>query len=554
MRALASLIFAQQGAGEGARREYAAIQKFQVASAILIISGALLAYSATVTGTVKGPDGAPFKRRLLSLRRIPATRISVERCFQIKTGRYRIPDLPAATYDVRIRAIGYKADPHSDVKLAANQNASFDWNLQPGVVRWTDLSLYQGKELLPKTKGEDALTGNCFVCHGFQTRMASTTRDEDGWRDRVNYMRSTMDLSPRFNDQTAEDVITYLTSTFGPDSAKPKSPADLPNYKDTLRTFSDDAMNIVYVEYDVATSPGLPWSANPDKEGNMWMPYYGDGNKVGRLNPKTGEVTFFPLPAEKSAGVHSVRFRYMPDGTVWFTEFFLNKIMRISISKTNRNYANIADEGAPTGQRPSKHTIRMDPTGKLWMSGSPFSSFDPQTKKFTHYDEVPSTYGVIVDNQGNTWFAVYAKDGAIGKVDAKTGKLQVWPTNSGPAQRLQVADDGSVWFSGRPRNNLGRLDPSTGTFKTYPLPGPSPSPYPLNIDRNHYVWYGSTDQDSIGRLDPNTGQVTEYPFPHSEGLMREFFLDAQGHMWFATPTNNRVGYFYLVEPTQHASN
>ena len=36
--------------------------------------------------------------------------------------------------------------------------------------------------------------------------------------------------------------------------------------------------------------------------------------------------------------------------------------------------------------------------------------------------------------------------------------------------------------------------------------------------------------------------------------MREFFLDAQGHMWFATPTNNRVGYFYLAEPTQHASN
>jgi hypothetical protein len=36
--------------------------------------------------------------------------------------------------------------------------------------------------------------------------------------------------------------------------------------------------------------------------------------------------------------------------------------------------------------------------------------------------------------------------------------------------------------------------------------------------------------------------------------MREFFLDSQGHMWFATPTNNRVGYFYLAEPKQSASN
>ena len=504
--------------------------------------------AATVSGTVKGPDGAPFKGAFV-IAQNASNHISVT-VLSDKTGRYLIPDLPAATYDVRIRAIGYKADPRNDVKLAANQNASYDWNLQAGVVRWTDLSLYQGKVLLPKSKGQDELTGNCFVCHGFQSRMASTTRDEDGWRDRVNYMRSTMELNPRFNDQTAEDIVTYLTSTFGPDSSKPRSPADLPGYKDTIRTFSDDAMNIVYVEYDVATTPGLPWSADPDKEGNMWMPYYGDGNKVGRLNPKTGEVTFFSLPAEKSAGVHSVI--PAPDGTAWFTEFFLDKI--VHLDPKTKEVTEYQDEGAPSGQRPSKHTIRMDPTGKLWMSGSPFSSFDPQTKKFTHYDEVPSTYGVIVDNQGNTWFAVFTKDGAIGKVDAKTGKLTVWPTNSGPAQRLQVAADGTVWFSGRPRNNIGRLDPSTGSFKTYALPGPSPSPYPINIDRNGYVWYGSTDQDSIGRIDPATGQVTEYPFPHSEGLMREFFLDAQGHMWFATPTNNRVGYFYLAEPTQHASN
>jgi virginiamycin B lyase len=516
--------------------------------AMLAAMLAAAAHAATVSGVVKGPDGAPFKGAFV-ISQNTSNRISVS-VLSDKDGRYHIPDLPAATYEVRIRAIGYKADPHTDVKLAANQNASFDWNLQPGVVRWTDLSLYQGKVLLPKSKGQDALFNNCFVCHGFQTRMASTTRDEDGWRDRVNYMRSTMDLNPRFNDQTFDDVVGYLTSTFGPDSTKPRSPVDLPGYKDTLRTFSDDAMNIVYVEYDVATSPGLPWSADPDKDGNLWIPYYGDGNKVGRLNPKTGEETFFSLPPEKSAGVHSVI--PAPDGNAWFTEFFSDKIVHLD-TKT-KEVTEYQDEGAPAGQRPSKHTIRMDQDGKLWMSGSPFSSFDPQTKKFTHYDEVPSTYGIIVDNDNNKWFAVFNKDGAIGKVDGKTGKLTVWPTNSGPAQRLQVDSDGMVWFSGRPRNNLGRLDPKTGTFKLYPLPGPSPSPYPLNIDRDHYVWYGSTDQDTIGRLDPNTGKVTEYPFPHSEGLMREFFLDAQGRMWFSTPTNNRVGYFYLAEPTQRASN
>ena len=156
----------------------------------------------------------------------------------------------------------------------------------------------------------------------------------------------------------------------------------------------------------------------------------------------------------------------------------MNKIAHLD-PKT-KEITEYQDEGTVPGERPSKHTVRMDEHGNLWMSGSPFSSFDVKTKKFTHYMEVPSSYGVIRDSQGNMWFAVYnSKDGAIGKVDAKTGKLSRWPTNSGAAQRLQVDSDGIVWFSGRTRNTIGRFDPKTETFKTFPLPGPSPSPYPL---------------------------------------------------------------------------
>ena len=125
--------------------------------------------------------------------------------------------------------------------------------------------------------------------------MASTTRDEDGWRDRVNYMRATMELSPRFTDQTADDIVTYLTSTFGPDSTKPKSPADLPEYKDTVRTFSDEAMNIVYVEYDVAGSRACPGARIPTKKAISGCLTTAAETKWAGSNPKTGEVTLFPL-------------------------------------------------------------------------------------------------------------------------------------------------------------------------------------------------------------------------------------------------------------------
>ena len=109
-----------------------------------------------------------------------------------KDGRYRIENLPAAIYELRIRAIGYKADPHAGVSLTDKQSASIDWALQKGTVHWSDLSLYQGKTIFPNVRGKDELEQNCFVCHGFQTRMAATRRDKAGWRDRVYYMREAM--------------------------------------------------------------------------------------------------------------------------------------------------------------------------------------------------------------------------------------------------------------------------------------------------------------------------------------------------------------------------
>jgi streptogramin lyase len=59
--------------------------------------------------------------------------------------------------------------------------------------------------------------------------------------------------------------------------------------------------------------------------------------------------------------------------------------------------------------------------------------------------------------------------------------------------------------------------------------------------------------DLFGRLDPKTGKTIEYPFPHSEVTSREFFLDSQGNMWYATPSNNKVGYFFL-RPSNVARN
>ena len=516
-----------------------------LATLTLTLSLAGPALGATIAGSVKGPDGAPFLGAFVVAENAQ-NRMTVS-VLSDQQGRYQIASLPAATYAVRIRAIGYRSDPRRDVRLAGDQNASLDFALQTGAVQWSDLSTYQGKQLLPKTKNhdlsyQDRLFTSCFQsCHSFQKTMASSAWDENGWRVRVKYMRDVIIAGEggRMSDEEVEDFVSYLTVAFGPGSPKPPSPAAMPEYKSLVRSFSAEAMKIVYVEYDFAGSKGLgPWSAVEDAAGMMWIPYYGRGNEVVRLDPKTGALTRFPLSFQKTAGIHSAI--PAPDGTVWFTEAAMGKIARLNPrTKEITEYENLL----PDGRRGGAHTVRVDETGYVWSSGGPaISRFDPETKKFTHFD-AGGTYGNVVGKNGEQWFTVFRDDGPIVRI-TKSGEVSKFsPPTKGKPQRLQVDSDGIVWFSERRGGKIGRFDPKTETFQEFPLPGPAPSPYALGIDRNHMIWYASHEQDTLGRLNPKTGEVTEYPFPHSEISMREFFLDSQGRMWYGTTANGKIGYF-----------
>jgi virginiamycin B lyase len=273
----------------------------------------------------------------------------------------------------------------------------------------------------------------------------------------------------------------------------------------------------------------------------FWIPYYGRGNEVVRLNSKTTELTHFPLPFSKTAGIHSAV--PAPDGTVWFTEAALGKFGHLNpATKEIVEYQNTPlPDGKPTGT----HTIRVDEQGRVWTSGGPaITMFDPVTKQFSHFD-LGNTYANVVGHNGDEWFTSFVFPGPIGRV-TKDGTLsKFYPPTKGKPQRLLVDENNIVWFSERGGNKLGRFDPKAEAFKEYDLPGPAASPYAIGMDRNKMIWYASHEQDTIGRFDPKSGDVIEYPYPHSEISMREFFIDSQGRMWYASSVNNKVGYWYI---------
>jgi virginiamycin B lyase len=532
----------------GARGETMRISKLLTLMGLIVFLGSVC-YGGTITGTVTGPDSKPFQGAFVEAQN-RSTKITVI-VLSDSHGRYRIEGLPAGEYRVQIRAVGYRADARTGVNLVANQNGSFDFALQKDMVHWSDISLNQAKQLWPTGKGEDVLFKRCSICHGFQSRIASVTRDEEGWRDRIEYMRTAIHWATALvTDQDAADLASYLASLFGPNSVLPKSPSDMAGYQNTLRPFSSEAMNIVYVEYDMPGPNRMPFSAAPDKDGYLWIPNSGIANKITRLDPKTGNMQDFTVPNVGPAGVHSA----IPasDGSVWLAEQGANKIGKWdSATQKITEYQDAylpGKEGISEGGQ--KHTLRLDPSGNVWSSGVPLTRFDPETKKFTRFNEVAESYDVKPDQNGDVWFCSLFSN-KVGKVDGKTMKVSQWtpPTPGAGPRRVEIGPDGIIWSGEYNAGKMARFDPKSQSFKEYPLPGPDASPYGMGFDADGYLWYDSHNMDVIGRFDTKTGKVTEYPFPHPEIAIREFFRDSEGRMWYGTSPNNKVGYFYLTGKT-----
>ena len=136
-------------------------------SLCIFVNSACLA--ATLTGTVKGPDGAPFEGAFVQAQNTK-TRMS----FIVLTnsqGRYRVEKLPAGEYRVTSRATGFRTDQILALTLTENQDASLDLALQKAPIRWNELSIYQAKQLLPASTGKDT----------FHATVSSATDSRRAW-------------------------------------------------------------------------------------------------------------------------------------------------------------------------------------------------------------------------------------------------------------------------------------------------------------------------------------------------------------------------------------
>ena len=200
--------------------------------------------------------------------------------------------------------------------------------------------------------------------------------------------------------------------------------------KTRLAKVDDEALNIVYVDFEMPGPNRFPWTAHPDSDGNFWIPQYGVSNRIARFNPASGEIKEFRVPHPGPALIHSAV--PAPDGSVWLTEAGAKKLGRWD--PATQKISEFQDDWC-------KHTIKVHPDGSVWSTGG-LTRFDPKTATYTHIPEVPTAYGIALDKEGTVWFTEMTRAGSLGKVDPKTLKVTKYipPTRDRP-RRIQIDEE-----------------------------------------------------------------------------------------------------------------
>jgi streptogramin lyase len=181
-------------------------------------------------------------------------------------------------------------------------------------------------------------------------------------------------------------------------------------------------------------------------------------------------------------------------------------------------YSNI-DNKVWTNNQATREQYRLDlATGKYENMGV---AQDPRGKRI-------SGYGMPVDHQNNVYMLEFSGT-SIGRRDAKTGLVTIWPTpiaGSRP-RRGRVDEQNRLWFAEYAGNAIAMLDPEEGKFKEWPMPNAYDWPYDVVAAKNGDVWTGSMFTDLVTRLDTKTGQMVQYLLPRSTNI-RRVFLDETG--------------------------
>jgi streptogramin lyase len=310
---------------------------------------------------------------------------------------------------------------------------------------------------------------------------------------------------------------------------------------------------VIITEYDLPRPTAEPHDVIVDRQGIAWYSNFGE-QTFGRLDPKTGKVTEFPVPEEKKGWPTGMLALHADKSdNIWIGMMYQGAMAKFDPKTDQFQVFNLPpDMNKDMAQVNMVRAESEDVDGKVWSQNNGFAAIhrlDVATGKIetiapfknAGVGENHNIYDIMPDSKNNLYFTDIAAD-YIGRVDAKTEEVKLYPLPTKPAgpRRGMMDSQERVWFGEYRGNKIGMFDTKSETFKEWKMPTPWSAPYDVVVDKNGEAWTGSMLNDLVDRLDPKTGQVTEYLMPRETNIRRVFVDNSTNPVTFWVGNNHRA--------------
>jgi len=475
-------------------------------------------------------------------------------------GRFGFPGekLEPGRYALKVRAAGYDLDGPKTVDVVAGKAVTANLKLKPTENLSAQLSDAEWLLSIPGTDQQKNFLLGCNGCHTIE-RIVKANKSAEEWvqvfRRMSMYAPGSTPLRPQMTvggsqrDRTRGvdpmEIGAWLASVNTSYNSKQSFPLK------TLPRPLGKATRTIVTEYDLPRKLAMPHDVLVDAEGATWYSDFGE-QFIGKLDPKTGKVTEYPIPVlKKDFPLGTLDLQLDKEQNLWVSLMYQGGIAKFDRKTEKFQTYPVPKEwqGNHTQQSMvSPSNSHVD--GKVWTNNQDTHSIyrlDVATGQYENLGEfkIPGTertinaYGIPSDSQNNLYLLEFGANN-IGRIDAKTKEFKVYSTTAQGTRPRRGRFDAQdrLWFAEYGANGVGMLDPKTEKIQEWRLPIPWSAPYHVVPDKNGEVWIGSMWTDRVTRLDPKTSQFTDYLLPRETNIRRVFVDNTTSPVTFWVGSNH----------------
>ncbi len=535
--------------------------------------GAASSPEIALNGQVSSKKEGPMEGVLVSAKKDGST-ITITVVTDNK-GHYSFPasKLAPGHYSLAIRATGYDLAGPNSVDVGAGKTAKANLVLKPTANLAAQLTDAEWLLSAPGTDEQKRFLLNCNSCHTLERIFKSNHNAEEFVQVFQRMSLYAPGATPLHPQMTVGSVQRDRARGFDAKAiAKWLASVNLsssPTWKYPLKTLprpKGRATRAVITQYDLPRPLAEPHDVVVDSDGMAWYSDFGE-QFIGKLDPKTGKVTEYPIPVlKKRFPTGTLDLQFDKDENLWVALMYQGGIAKFDRKSEKFQIFSLPKEW----QRDHTQQSMVTPTyahvdGKVWTNNQDDHSIlrlDLATGQFENLGtfKIPgenrtiNAYGIPADQENNLYLLEFSA-ADIGRIDAKTKQFKVYPTpspNSRP-RRGRVDSENRLWFAEYGANRIGMLDPKTEKITEWKLPTPWSAPYHVTPDKNGQLWIGSMFTDRVTRLDPKNGQFTDYFLPRETNIRRVFVDNSTTPVTFWVG-NNHAASIIKLEPLDDGEN